>query len=105
MTDDISKLATQTSDEVTKTLIVEVVKKVSIEDGDILIVKVASEEVFTQLQSILAVHNPDKKFLLINQQYADILAEAGEEMMKELGWVRDSPRAFSSDDIEAIGQV
>lgn len=101
MTGDISKLGQQIADDVTKTLVAEIVKKVSIDDGDILIVKVASDEVFDQLQTVIAVHNPNKKFLLINQDYANILREVGEEEMAEYGWVRSN----TSEQIEEVGNL
>jgi hypothetical protein len=88
MNDDLSKLGKKTAEEVTETLIVEIVKKVTLDDGDILVVRVADEDVFNQLISVLSAHNPNKKILLVNEDEIDLLRAMDEDEMRELGWVR-----------------
>lgn len=88
MTDDLSKVGQQTADDITKTLIVEVVKKVSIEHGDILVVNVANEDVLNQFYTVLnEIHKP-KKFIIVDQSQIDLLREVDEDEMRELGWER-----------------
>lgn len=74
-------------EEVVQTALAEIVRKVQIEDGDILIVKTYDDDVMVQLVNALSeMYNDNRKFMLVEQSQLDILREADEEIMREMGW-------------------
>lgn len=78
------------TDDVVKTALLEVVRKITIESGDILIVRllIPDEDILDQLSDVLHDCNPDKKFTLIDESQIEIVRDLDEDEMRELGWVK-----------------
>jgi hypothetical protein len=75
--------------EAARTVIMEIVKKVKIEDGDILIVRTMDNDTLRMAaDEFAALYSDDRKFMLVEESGLDILREADEEMMREFGWQR-----------------
>lgn len=85
---EFDKVGKQTAEEITEGLLIEVVKKISFEDGDILVVRVKDDQIFDQFYSVLNEMHQDKRVMIINEDQIDILREVSEEEMNKLGWVR-----------------
>jgi hypothetical protein len=92
MTGDLSELGQKTADDVTRTVLIEVVRKITIEHGDILVVRSVDDSVLSQFAVILREQLPEgTKFMLVNQDAIDIIREMTDEEMAELGWQRINP--------------
>jgi len=102
-----------TEQDVVKTALLEVVRKITIESGDILIVRlfIPDEDILDQLSDVLHDCNPDKKFTLIDESQIEIVRDLDEDEMRELGWVRavslTPPSIYpmlSKDEVEALSR-
>jgi hypothetical protein len=74
--------------EAARTVIMEIVKRVKIEDGDILIVRTLDNDIMEMAAQEFEALYPDTKFLLVEESSLDVLRDADEELMRELGWQR-----------------
>lgn len=76
--------------DIQQTVLAEIVKKVTIGDGNIIVVKTANDEILHELADAISnlYNDIDKpiRFLLVEESQVDLLREADEEMMRELGW-------------------
>lgn len=76
------------ANEIARTAIMEVVKRVRIEDGDILVVRTMDSDTLVMAAEEFSALYPDVNFLLVEESNMDILREADEELMRSLGWER-----------------
>ena len=75
------------SEDIIQTTLAEIVKKITVEDGDILVVRTQDDSILDALaQAISSV--TDKRVLLIEESQLDLLRSVDEEMMREYGWER-----------------
>lgn len=74
--------------EVARTAIMEVVKRVRIEEGDILIVRTMDNDILEMAAQEFSELYPGVNFLLVEESSLDVLREADEELMRSLGWQR-----------------
>lgn len=66
--------------------LLEIVKHVQVDHGDILITRFDSEEIIMRFFEAFRELHPDKEILVIHIDQLDILKDADEEMMRGLGW-------------------
>lgn len=76
------------TEEISKTAIMEVVKRVQIEEGDILIVRTMDNDILATAAQSFSELYPGMNFLLVEESGLDVLREADEELMRSLGWQR-----------------
>lgn len=70
--------------------LMEIVKKVQIDDGDVLICRYTNHTVienFIEVYKKAFPENP-KNFIVIHEDDLDIMKSVDEETMRELGWER-----------------
>lgn len=72
--------------EAARTVIMEIVKKVRIEDGDILIVRTMDNDIMEIAAQEFSALYPGVNFLLVEESNLDVLRDADEELMRGLGW-------------------
>lgn len=75
------------SEEIIQTALAEIVKKITVEDGDILVVRTQDDSVLEMLGEIIK-QMTGSSVLLIEESQLDILYAKSEEEMREYGWER-----------------
>jgi len=75
------------SEEIAQTVLAEIVKKITIEDGDILVVRTQDDSVLDLLGEIIK-EMTGNSVLLIEESQLDILKGMSEDEMREYGWER-----------------
>ena len=80
------------TEDVVKTALLEVVRKITIESGDILVVRilVPEEDLLGQFRDVLVQCNPGKKIFVVDESQIEIVRDLNEDEMRELGWVRET---------------
>jgi hypothetical protein len=75
-------------DKMTTHALLQVVKKVQVDDGDILIIRTDSYRNMEQFGNMMTEMHPDKRILLLREQDLDIVGSLNEEQMAEFGWIK-----------------
>ena len=85
MTDQISS-----GQDVVKTALLEVVRRITFESGDVIVVRILipDEDILDQLSDVLHDCNPGKLFTLVDESQIEIVRDLDEDEMRELGWVK-----------------
>ena len=81
--------------DILKEVVFQVLQKITIEDGDILILRCdisAIEKISDAMREI----NLDKRILLVHEDFVEFLGEVDEEMMNSIGWYRKEKDADTS---------
>ena len=78
------------TEDVVKTALLEVVRKITIESGDILVVRilVPEEDLLGQFRDVLVQCNPGKRIFVVDESQIEIVRDLNEDEMRELGWVK-----------------
>ncbi len=73
--------------DVLKEVVFQVLKKITVEDGDILVVR-CDPKMLSDLVDIMSEVLLDKRVLLVLENEVEFLGEVEEETMNRLGWYR-----------------